>query len=160
MLDLSRLNPLARDVAEHLFAVYPGWRDHARALPRGNSPVATDAKPFADNGGDFLLVSVEAPRGNAHALTIETDAYEVTLSFDYFHVHLDWPCEPPDELMMLVADILGERVAVIAHGDDGRHFGGATLIPADTVMPQVPRLQGSPYRVRVRSWRGTLDRDF
>ena len=159
MLVTDALNPLARDVAEALFKTRPEWRQHARALARDSVPRDPDNDVFPDDGGDFLLVEVPAPSGNAEALRIETGTQEVTVS-NHFHTHLVWPDDAPNDVMTLIDEILTETIAVISHADGDGPYRSSTPIPRDVVPPRRERWPETPYRVRIRSWHGTLDRDF
>ena len=160
MLDTDRLNPLARDVARVLFAAHPEWWGHARPLARDAVPPDTDTDVFPDDGGDFLLVEIPAPSGNAAPLRIETGTQEVTISFDHFHSHMVWPTDAPDDAMTLLDEIVTEKVAVISHADGDGPYRSGTPVPRAEVTPPRERWPHSPYRVRIRSWRGTLDRDY
>jgi hypothetical protein len=161
-LDLSTLNPLAHDFARRLFDLYPQWRSLARAVARNHPDIAADNVASPDNGGHFLAVTVTAPGAPDRVLPllIETDAYDVTVSFDQFHAHCPWPAQEPDDPLTLIAELLREDFAVISHATDDGPFGGGTPMPRDAVPPRRPRQPDRHLRARIRSWKGTLDRDY
>jgi hypothetical protein len=151
IVSLDALNQYARRFAERLFAVYPDWRAVAMPDPDGDPPPAS------------LLVTVAAPVGD-RALSLRTYGEQVTVEFGPhgWHEHVGtWsgPTEDAafDAALALVADLLAERVAVVAgvRGDRPVWF---RLLREGAEPPRPWGIPGlSAQRVEVYSWRGSRD---
>lgn len=137
--------------SEQLFARFPEWRQYAK------SEAEADGKPF-------VRLDVPAPTGaNAHCgLVISTANGEVTIEFDYYHSHFDdmvgnGTNVGTEAALDLIAQLLAEKVAAVSwwHGEDWR---GSTLIEAGE-KPKLDDFTGPFNRIRIRSWKGTLNAD-
>ena len=166
-VDHSRLSALARDFAQRLFEVYPEWERYASVQVCNESSM-----PERDSHGD-LVVIVPPPTGVASALSllIETDYLgdEVTVYYDHFHDHFSWPPGGPpyedwgvellNQPLTLIRAILDEELAFKTDFTDDKP-AGSTYLRRQDVPPLRQRQLPSRHRVRIRSWRGTLDRDY
>ena len=137
--------------SEQLFARFPQWRQYAK------SEAEADGRPF-------IRVEVPAPAGaNARSgLVVSTANDEVTVEFDYYHSHFDDMVGDgtnvgTEAALDLVAKLLAEKVAAVSwwNGEDWR---GSTLIEAGE-KPEPHDFTRPFNRVRVRSWKGTLNAD-
>jgi len=151
-VDVEALDGFSKAFARHLFAAHPEWRAFART------------EEGVDGGGEYLVVEVPPQEGTdlAGPLLVHTDNGEVTIGFDHYHAHFDWPPErkaPPAwaEPMAFIAAILSDDLAA-ASGWDGDRRSGSWLVERGQV-PAPPRTFRRVTRVRVRSWRGGLDSD-
>lgn len=94
-------------------------------------------------------------------LDIEDVDDEITISLDHSHIHMNWP--PPlgragdlwADPLALIDAILTEKVLSASGWIDGKVRVGALREVAGPLDLIVPKLQ----RLRIRSWRGTFDRD-
>jgi hypothetical protein len=144
-LDKKLLDGFSVGFATALFAVYPEWE--------------SVAEMDSDSGqtGHYLLLRVQPPKGAraAHPLIIHSDNDEVTVGFDHYHSHFDWP--PADEEagpLKFIQDILDERLAVLSFWD-GEQWKGSYVLSAGADKSK----HGAPGadRAIVRSWKGSLD---
>ena len=146
MSDL-RLNAFARVFADALFGRHPEWRGFAKTYGERE---------------DCLVVTVQAlvSAQDASPLLIRADG-EVTVSFDCFHCHFDWPT-PLDEVdhnrnaISFIDALLSETIGVVSW------WRGDKLSVSTTFSPGVPDGIKAPpgaTRMRRRSWRGTLNAD-
>jgi hypothetical protein len=151
MDDLKELNAFSRAFADTLFARYPEWRAFAEAYSPG------DAGPKT-----CLMVKVPAPeRADVdHSLVIYADD-EVTVDFDCYHCHYNWPPDFDESdsslnALAFIEEILSERVGVVSwwEGDKMRVSSTFRLGVPDQLQP-VP----GTTRVRRRSWQGNLNED-
>ena len=118
----------------------------------------------AGDGWCGTALAVPPPPGSdlAGPLDIEETGGEVTISLDYSHIHMEWP--PPadskggnlwaDPLAMVEA-IVSEKVLSLSGWIDGRLRAGSLQEVDQAAKLLVSGIQ----RIRVRSWRGTFDRD-
>jgi hypothetical protein len=108
--------------------------------------------------------TIPPPAGSdlAFPLVIEEAGGEITIYLDHSHVHMDWPPRTNSKAAKLWTDpltmvdaILSERV-VSRSGwiDDQLRVGSIQEVDRPSTL-LVPNLQ----RIRVRSWKGTFDRD-
>lgn len=148
------LDEFSKSFAERLLATYPEWLLFAKACRS------------AGGDHDHLVVEVPPPEGAdaASPLRIDTANGEVTVEFDYYHTHFDWP---PDTLplalraadpMAFIAAILSEEVAV-ASGWEGGVWLGSWLVEEQANLALDGAL-GRVTHIRVRSWRGAWNIDF
>jgi hypothetical protein len=89
-------------------------------------------------------------------LDIEHVGNEITISFDHCHLHLDWPPQSggPNALTV-IADILSEKLAATSGW-----IGGCVRVGSLKVVDHQPELLVPGLQhLRVRSWRGTFNRD-
>lgn len=109
-------------------------------------------------------ISVPPPAGSdlAGPLGIEEVGGEVTISLDFSHIHMGWPVAANVETgnlwsdpLAIVEAIIGERIVSTSGWIDGQLRVGSLHEADRSPNLYVPNLQ----RIRVRSWRGNLDRD-
>ena len=115
-------------------------------------------------GWHGFAISVPPPLGSnlARPLYIEEVGDEVTISLDFSHIHMGWPIVAGAEIgnlwsdpMAMVKAILDERVVSTSGWiDDQLRIGSLHEVDRSPNL-YVPNLQ----RIRVRSWRGNLDKD-
>jgi hypothetical protein len=125
------------------------------------------ALPVTERTGDdwrSLEIMLPPPsRADADfGLSIEEIDDEVTVGFDYSHVHLQWPPKPYDTLdriwwdaASLVDAILSEKVVATSGWIDGELRIGCLRennSPIDLILPKL-------QHIRTRSWLGTFNYD-
>ena len=152
-MDNTQLNEYSRRFADVLFTAYPEWREFA----------SVDTAEDVDEGTLVVQVSPPRPRDIQWPLHISTDGEEITVGFDSYHRHFnrygeDDEAEGYAEALAFIADLLAERVAVISwwNGDEWR--GSSTFVPGADVV--TPPWAIKAKTVRVRSWKGTYDKDI
>ena len=123
--------------------------------------------PIVDRAGDGwrgVALAVPPPPGSdlAGPLDIEEVGAEVTITFDYSHIHMNWPPNTGDAVGNIWIDptamidaILSERVLSFSGWIDDRLRVGSLQEVATPWRLLVPNLQ----KLRVRSWMSTFDRD-
>jgi hypothetical protein len=138
------------NAASELFALFPEWRALARTEK-------------GEDGTEFLLVDVTPPlEANVeYGLTIDTAGGEVTVGFDYYHSHFDaWVGDGEHfgtkAALEFIRQIVSEEVAV-ASWWKGEEWRGSTQVPAGE-KPKMTWMADFD-RIRVRSWRGSLNAD-
>jgi hypothetical protein len=143
---------MARSLAPVLDA-FPEWRGLVRAQT-------------ADDGSSFEILEVQALAAAdvTHGLVVDTSNDEITVGFDVYHSHFDdWVGDGTSFGTMaaveFIKQVVSERVAVISWWK-GEQWCGSTQLEAGK-KPELPSWAGAPAidRVRVRSWRGTLNAD-
>ena len=140
------------NASEVLFSEFPKWRGLARV-------------ERADDGAEFLIIEVAAPpeADAAFGLVIDTANEEITVGFDHYHAHFDSFVGDGEHFgtkaaLEFIKQILSERVAVVSWWSDETWRGSAQTEAGKA--PSVPTwTAGGTNRVRVRSWRGTLNHD-
>jgi hypothetical protein len=140
----DRLEPPFDGFARMLFAAYPDWRAHAK--------LEED-----DDGKSHLWVEV-APLAEADLngpLWITTDGGEVTVGIDYSHAHFDWPPDEYSDALEHIDDLLNERL--VTYGKFKGEWLQSGGVQSHEEPLRVPDLEVS--KLRVRSWRGTHNRD-
>ena len=152
MHDLTELNDFSRVFADKLFARYPEWRKFAEAYSPGDTGPAM-----------CLVVKVPVPESADvdHQLTIYVDD-EVTVDFDCFHCHYEWPpgsneSDSSRSALAFIEAILTEKVGIISW------WRGDKLAVSTTFDPQFPDPLQPPTgtsRLRRRSWQGTFNADI
>ncbi len=153
MLDLTRLNDHSRQFASRLFRVWPQWHRLSRFDPN------------EDFEKEALLVEVPHPvNGSDHGLFITTSEWEISVGFgESFHTRFGAGGEEVsgdfyDGAMSFLEDFVAERV-VVAVAFQGKEWLGAWTI--DLVAESLDEVEAEPGEtVRIRSWRGTHDRDL
>jgi len=137
--------------SEQLFARFPEWRQYAKVEKEAD-------------GKAFIRLEVPAPAGaNARSgLVVSTANEEVTVEFDYYHSHFDEMVGDgthvgTETALDLIRRFLAEEVAAVSwwHGDDWR---GSTIVNAGET-PEPFEFRRPFNRVRIRSWKGTLNAD-
>jgi hypothetical protein len=107
-MNLDSLDSSSRHFVDRLLTAHPDWRAFARIESRPGG------------GSDDLVVEVPPPDGAdlARPLLVYTEAEgEVTVGFDYYHAHFDWPVESgpvreafgADPLAFIVVGVLARR---------------------------------------------------
>jgi hypothetical protein len=146
-----RLDDFSRVVAEQLFERFPQWRELA-SIQEG------------DDGATYLRVSVPAPEAASasQGLSIVTPDHEVIVGFDYSHVHClehtgDGEHFGAAYALHFISQLVSEEVAVASWWlryelvafsaiENGKAWMGDDLV--------------GPYdRMRIRSWKGSLNAD-
>ncbi|MDO8458456.1 MAG: hypothetical protein Q7T07_16250 [Burkholderiaceae bacterium] len=132
---------------------FPEWRSLVR-------------EEQADDGSSFEVLEVQAPVGAnvKHGLLMDTAGDEITISFDAYHSHFDeWGSDGTHfgtmAALEFIKQLVSERVAVLSWWKGEQWCGSAQLEAGQT--PEIPSWAGAPTitRIRVRSWKGTLNAD-
>jgi hypothetical protein len=111
--------------------------------------------------GTALIVPPPPEADLSGGLDIEEVGDEITVSVDYSHVHMDWPPLPSragdlwGDPITVIDAIVSEKVLAASGWIDGKLRVGSLREIGGNLDLIVPNLQ----RLRVRSWRGTFDRD-
>ena len=153
MIDVSKLNDHSKQFAVLLFREYPQWLAHARF------------DPYEEFEREALLVEVPRPiDGSLHGLFITTSEWEISVGFgDNFHTRFGVVGDEGGErfqerALAFIRDFVDERVAV-ATASEGDEWLGAWIVPIGPDGP-APIEQEAGVTVRLRSWRGTWDRNM
>jgi hypothetical protein len=151
MDDLEGLNSFSRAFALALFSRYPEWRGFAECEPPGEDGPAT-----------CLVVKVPVPeRADVdHPLLIYADD-EVTVDFDCFHCHFDWPpdfdeTDDSRNALSFIESILSERIGILSFWEGDKSRVSTTFHRG---VPDQLRAPPGATRVRRRSWQGNLNDD-
>ncbi|HEY2032747.1 MAG TPA: hypothetical protein VGH02_03590 [Rhizomicrobium sp.] len=142
------LNPFSVEFARALFSKYPSWREFSKI----------DSSNYSTN---FLVVEVPAPAESKadFPLIIDTEGDEVTVGFDRYHSHFNWP--PFDEVhqnpLVFIDDIVQERVAIASLWGDSRWLGSQTLAPPERTEGILRKSRAEV--LRIRSWNGRFNAD-
>jgi len=152
-VDHTQLNEYSRRFAGVLFAAHPEWRELA----------SVDTAESVDEGSLLVKVSPSTPRDIKWPLQISTDGDEITVGFDIYHAHFNRHADEDEaeafaEALAFIADLLYERVAVISWWDGDEWRGSATFVPGTDAG--TPSWASNAKTARVRSWKGTYDRDI
>lgn len=146
------MDPFSVATANEIFAAFPEWQPLAR-------------QEQADDGSFFLVVEVAPPaEANVeHGLVIDTANREVTVGFDCYHSHFDQWVSDGDHFgtqaaLEFVKHIVNEQVAVVSWWQ-GEEWRGSSQLDAGA-SPEPPSWQTSFNRVRIRSWKGSLNADI
>lgn len=123
--------------------------------------------PLVERIGDGwrgTALTIEPPEGSDidFGLDIEEVGDEVTINFDYAHVHMQWPPvyrKAVDPIWWdakaFIAAILAERIVASSGWIHGELRAGSLQPSEKPVELLVPALE----HTRVRSWQGTFNRD-
>lgn len=146
------MDSFSLSTADEIFTAFPEWQAFAR-------------EEQADGGSSFLIIKVTPPleADVEHGLVVDTQNQEVTVGFDYYHSHFDqWVGDGddfgPEAALEFVKQILNEEVAIVSWWQDEQWRGSSPLEAG--ASPQPPSWKTSFNRVRIRSWKGTLNADF
>jgi hypothetical protein len=149
-MNLDTLDDFSRDFAKQLFAVYPHWALLAK---------------FGRSHGDqlnHLIVEVPAPGGSdlGSTLLIHTDNNEVTVGFDCYHTHFFPQVVIPlnGDALDFIESILSEDIAAVSEWEGDTWRGSWTLERCED--DDLTEEQRPGWRIRVRSWNATRDRDL
>jgi hypothetical protein len=120
-----------------------------------------------DDGSIYEVLEVSAPPSAnvEHGLIVDTSNDEITVGFDVYHGHFDELVGDGVHFgtmaaLEFVRQIVSERVAVMSWWEGERWCGSSQLEPGR--KPGLPSWAGALAidRIRVRSWRGTLNADI
>ncbi|MBX3662970.1 MAG: hypothetical protein KF804_11000 [Burkholderiales bacterium] len=147
-MDTASLDDFSRDVAKHLFAQFPQWQGLAK-IER------------ADDGSGYLRLEVEAPPGSsaANGLSVTTSYGEMIVGFDYYHGHFGAQIGDggAESAVRFVVDLVNEKIPVVSWWEEGELVAWSTIEDGRPLLPD--DLIGQYDRVRIRSWKGTLNVD-
>ena len=153
MLDVSRLNDHSRAFAQRLFREFPGWLCHARY------------DPYEEFEKEALLVEVPRPAGDGrNGLFITTSEWEVAVGFgENFHTRFgvgdaDGGDDFQQRAVAFIRDFVEERLVLITACEGETWLGAWTVAVGPDGLPPQEREDG--VVLRVRSWKGTWDRDL
>jgi hypothetical protein len=146
------MDPFSIAASNEIFAAFPEWR-------------ATAREEKAEDGSTFLVIEI-APTPEAqveHGLVIDTANQEVTVGFDCYHSHFDESAGDGvnfgiEAALEFVRQIICERIAVVSWWDGEDWRGSAQLAPG--AQPETPPWVRGFDRIRVRSWKGSLNADI
>ncbi len=145
------MDPFSLASAEEIFSDFPDWRPFAR-------------EEKADDGSSFLLIELPAPHeANVdHGLVIDTANQEITVAFDCYHSHFgawvgDGPHFGTEAALEFVKQVLEERVAAVSWWQNEQWQGSAQVEAGKP--PEAPAWRTGFNRIRVRSWKGSLNAD-
>lgn len=132
-------------VATDILSAYPEWHSLATAV--------------STEGGDILRIVVPSPVANVeHPLTIDTSDQEITVTYDFHHGHYptfrDSGCR--EGAVSLLAPLLQEELAIASFWSENKWHGSTQFRIGE---PEDPLKMFGNTRIRVRSWRGTFDKD-
>jgi hypothetical protein len=143
----------SRIAAEELFAAFPHWRSLAR-------------NETSEGGDSYVVIEVQAPNeaNVEHGLSIDTSNDEVTVEFDCYHAHFnDWTSDGEHSgtqtAIEFIKQILSERIAVISWWFNDEWRGSAHFQAGASPETSVWGADGAINRVRIRSWKGSLNAD-
>jgi hypothetical protein len=143
---MERLEPFSKRYAQAIFAVYPEWKLFATEELRGEE--------------DVLRIEVPSPLGQQNCtLTLGTWNGEITVYFNEFHSHFSSFSEGDewDQALPFINALLDEQIAIASYWRDGKHLG-SSCFKIDTPDPGASSFRRA-NQVRVRSWRGTYNKD-
>jgi len=153
MLDVSRLNDHSRVFAQHLFREFPDWLRYARF------------DPYEEFEKEALLVEVPRPAVDGkNGLFITTSEWEVSVGFgENFHTRFgvsgqDQADDFHGRALCFIRDFVEEKLALVTAFEDDQWLGAWTVRITDEGVPEQEREDG--VVLRVRSWKGTWDRDL
>jgi hypothetical protein len=147
---IDSLDAFSRRVAERLFEEHPEWAPSARL-------------EVDDDGDQYLVVEVTPPvEANVdHPLLITTNDEEVTIGLDYYHCHFSdftGSGDPALDGLAFLRAVVSDDVAVVSWWN-GETWVGSSLLKRDNELNPMPH--NPPFDcVRIRSWRGTRNRDL
>jgi hypothetical protein len=138
--------------ADEIFAAFPDWRSFGR-------------EEKTQDETSFLIIKVMPPKeaNVEHGLVVDTSNQEITVGFDCYHSHFDhWVGDGShfgtQAALEFVKQIVNEQVAVVSWWLDNEWRGSSQLEAG--ASPETPSFQTSFNRVRIRSWKGSLNADI
>lgn len=149
--DVEQLDEFSGAFARALFAGHPEWVGYARV-------------EIADDGETpDLVLEVPSPHSEMGSpkLLVYTQDSEVTVSFDFYHSHFDWPANDLDMIsnpLTFIDAVINEEVAAVSGWIDGK-WAGSWLIRKDEPIASPDKMRPMET-IRVRSWCGTLNQDL
>ena len=115
------------------------------------------------NSDTYLVVTVPVNGDTKETLPLRISTWdeEITVDFDYYHAHFDrWDPEPGDSrhqsALLYVRELIAEHIAAASWWQDEHLRLAAQWEPG---TPLEPKFKIAYTRIRVRSWRGTLNSD-
>jgi hypothetical protein len=145
----SDLNTFSAEFARALFSKRPAWIEFARVDSTNSSK-------------NILVVEVPPPTESRadHPLIIDTERDEITIGFDSYHSHFDWPSfdEECGNPLKFIEDIVCERVVVVSYWKDDKWCGSQTITAEKKLTPP-DYISTDANRMKVRSWRGHFSAD-
>lgn len=152
MLDVSKLNDHSREFAQRLFREFPDWIRHARF------------DPYEEFEKEALLVEVPRPAADGrNGLFITTSEWEVAVGFgENFHTRFGAADETGDpdfqgRAIAFIRDFVSEELVLVTAWQESEWLGAWTVPVAGGMVPEQDKEDG--VSLRVRSWKGTHDRD-
>ena len=146
----DQLNEHSKIFALALFSTHPSWREYAAMAAS------------TDGDGMVLIVTVPAPESSRaeYPLTIDTDNDEVTVGFDKYHSHFDWPSsdEGHGNPLCFIDDIIKERTVVVSVWS-GEKWALSTTLDASKSVDEISRIPDAATVAKLRSWTGKYSRD-
>jgi hypothetical protein len=144
------LSPFSVRIREEVLAAFPEWQAFSlEETYKGSTP--------------YLIVTVLPPPEAQTDLPLRISTWdeEISVDFDYYHAHFDrWIPEKNDDrhksALLFVRSVLEEKVAAASWWQEELCKLCAQLEPGATLQPP---FNISYSRVRVRSWRGSLNAD-
>jgi hypothetical protein len=153
MIDVSRLNDHSRLFAQQLFREFPDWLCHARF------------DPYEDFEKEALLVEVPRPVGDGqHGLFITTSEWEIAVGFgENFHTRFGVNGEDDADdfrrrAIEFIRDFVAERLVLVTAHEGELWLGAWIERPGQHKLPPADLAPGES--LRIRSWRGTFDREL
>ena len=156
MIDLERLNDHSRHFATDLFRLWPEWIRYARY------------DPYEDFEKEALLVEVPRPvDGGSGGLYITTSEWEVSVGFgESFHTRFgvsggkDDPSQTDfyTEALDFIQAFVDEQIVLATAFENNEWLGGWKIDLRQEALADVDVEPG--VVVKLRSWRGTWDREI
>lgn len=161
---MNKLDEYSQRFADFLFQSFPEWREFLLVYSSNESD---------ENG--YLLVKVPAPVTSLipsdllpqykDFLTIDSDG-EITVAFDYFHIHFDMFSETDEanefaQAVEFIQSIIEEKICIVVVLN-GNEWCGSTSVNAGEKpdLSNWQNLSSSCQDVYVRSWRGTYNQKY
>lgn len=173
-MDLDSIDDFSRTFVDLLFAEYPEWR-----------VLAANERREGKQDCALIVVHPAAEADLIGTLWISTDDSEVTVGLDNYHEHFNpWNIDPPPDgscewneclaALDFIRRIITEEVAIVSVVSRGMCAGAwcetrtdAAAMTVETLTARIGKSVWAPLpdgrstdTVRVRSWRGTLNRDL
>ena len=152
MIDLERLNDHSRQFAKQLFRRWPEWIRYAKF------------DPYEDFEQEALLVEVPRPvEGSEFGLFITTSEWEISVGFgESFHTRFGTSGESAEgdffaEALQFIEDFVEERLVLATAYQDREWLGAWKIDLRRESLEELEVEEG--VEVKVRSWRGTHDRN-
>ena len=140
----KQLDDHSKAFAQALFSVRPSWREFARV----------EKSSYGDQL--ILVVTVDPPESSKadHPLIIDSDNDEITIGFDVYHAHFNWPDLGYGDPFQFIEDVVEERIAVVSLWAGEKWVLSTTLdvTSGEAALAHVP--EGATFK-KIRSWNGT-----
>jgi hypothetical protein len=149
MMNLDKLNPFSRSFFAELSKLFTDLA--SKAVNDDNEKVLPGS----------LLVEFTPDASRPESIFhISTNNEEVTVGFDWYHSHFEWPSDHSDWQMnplTFIHALLHDRILVEVRKEAGE-WAGSTVLETD----EKPDLSGmeKDHVVILRSWSGRLDRVY